>query len=132
MHAHLAVVPLLRVGPYVAFDLSPARGSMNRRIYAAGLRAKLTPPWLAAPWHVWAFLGVGSGYEQDPGRALGLLEIPVGVGIGRRVHGPWEMYAELCTRWDVLHFGSSDRGAAPWIGDDLLAVSLSVGVSLGQ
>jgi len=42
LHAHVALVPMLRLGPYLAYDLSP--GAPDRQTTGAGLRAKLTPP----------------------------------------------------------------------------------------
>jgi hypothetical protein len=156
IHSHVAVLPMLRVGPYVAFDLSPAPGRSARQTYAAGLRAKVTPPWLSAPWRVWAFLGVGFADAVTPryraktatstgpidtpveGFSTEMIELPVGIGVGHKLRGPWEIYAELAGRIVVLRSkegpASSGGGSpvAPLPGDDLLAVSLSVGVSLGQ
>jgi hypothetical protein len=152
IHAHIAVLPMLRVGPYAAFDLSPAPGRSARRIYAGGLRAKLTPPWLSLPWHAWAFLGVGfadadspryapaKGTQSGPadvfveGFSTGMLELPAGVGLGYKLRGPWELYSELGARVVVARGSlSTSSGGAPSarpVRDDLLAVSLSVGVSL--
>jgi hypothetical protein len=147
--AHVAVLPMLRAGPYAAFDLSPASGTPARQVYAAGLRAKLTPPWLAAPWRAWAFLGAGFADAYTPryrtasdavvgSSSTGMLELPVGVGIGHKLHGPWELCAELGARFVVargtFRTASSSSGGelTPIAGDDLLAVSVSVGVSLVQ
>jgi hypothetical protein len=149
IHAHVAVLPLFRVGPYAAFDLSPAAGRTARPIYAAGLRAKLTPPWLSAPWRAWAFLGVGfadaytpryaslTGDVASEGFSTGMLELPVGVGFGYKLRGPWELYSELGMRIVVARWSigtTASGGSTPLsrlVSDDLLAVSLSVGVSLG-
>jgi hypothetical protein len=146
--AHAAILPMLRAGPYVAFDLSPASGTPARQVYAAGLRAKLTPPWLAAPWRFWGFLGAGLADAYTPSRrsaadsvvgssSIGMLELPVGIGIGHKLHGPWELCAELGARFVVahgsIHSASISSGQlVPIDGDDLLAVSVSVGVSLVQ
>jgi hypothetical protein len=153
IHAHIAILPMLRVGPYAAFDLSPAPGRAARQIYAAGVRTKLTPPWLSSPWRAWAFLGVGFADAYSPryaraivapsgptdvfvdGFSIGMLELPVGVGLGYKVRGPWELYSELGARVVVARgfISASSGGAAPSappVRDDLLAVSLSVGVSL--
>jgi hypothetical protein len=147
IHGHVAVIPMLRVGPYAAFDLSPAPGTTARQIYAAGLRAKVTPPLLSAPWHAWVFAGVGyadaytARYQPANdvvvrGVSTGMLELPVGVGAGYKLRGPWELHAELGARVVVargsVHSVSSGNGNpfTPLVSDDLLAVSLSVGVSL--
>jgi hypothetical protein len=131
IHAHVAVYPMVRVGPYAAFDLSPLSGRPDRRIYVGGVRIKITPPWLAAPWRAWGFLGLGVAYALTPSspsfRAAWAVmpELPVGVGLSHKLHGPWDLCAELGARW----IGA--LGPAPaYIGNDLLAVSLSVGVSL--
>jgi hypothetical protein len=147
--AHVAILPMLRAGPYAAFDLSPAAGIPARQTYAVGLRAKLTPPWLAAPWHAWAFLGAGFADSYTPSyrpasdgvvgsSSTGMLELPVGIGIGHKLHGPWELCAELGARVVVargsIHTGSNSGSGevAPIASEDLLAVSVSLGVSLVQ
>jgi len=143
IHAHVAVYPMLRVGPYAAFDLSPVSGLPDRRVYSAGARAKVTPPWLAAPWRVWGFLGFGIAYAYAPSTpslrssSTTMPEVPVGVGMGYRLHGPWELCAELGARWNLAGIGGQRSAPAagasmvePFLGNDLLAVSLGVGVSL--
>src|SRR5580692_1726346 len=40
VHAHVALVPMVRVGAYVAEDISPLPGLPPREITEAGLRAK--------------------------------------------------------------------------------------------
>jgi hypothetical protein len=141
IHAHIAVYPMLRVGPYAAFDLSPTSGLRARSVYAAGLRVKVTPPWLRAPWRAWAFLGFGGAYAYAPGAhsleaaSTVMPELPVGVGIGRRIRGGWEVCAELGVRWNLGGFAAAARPAPPvevFAGNDLLAVSLSVGVNFGD
>jgi hypothetical protein len=143
IHAHIAVYPMFRVGPYAAFDLSPVAGLPDRQIYAGGLRVKVTPPWLAAPWRAWGFLGIGLAYAYSPSspssrsESVTMPEVPIGAGLGHRLHGPWDLYAELGARWNLAGLGGS--GSAPaatssaptaFVGNDLLAVSLCVGVSL--
>jgi hypothetical protein len=139
IHVHLALYPMLRVGPYAAFDLSPVSGLPDRQVYACGLRAKVTPPWLSAPWRLWGFLGFGLAYAYMPSsrsfrsESVILPELPIGVGLGHRVHGPWDLYAELGTRLNLAGIGGSGSASsspAAFVGNDLLAVSLSVGVSL--
>jgi hypothetical protein len=132
IHAHVAVYPMLRVGPYAAFDLSPTAGLEARRIYATGARVKITPPWLAAPWRVWGFLGFGVAYAYAPSSptmpssSTTMLELPVGVGLSHKLRGAWAVCTELGAWWNVATFEQLPRNA----GRDLLAVSLSVGVSL--
>jgi hypothetical protein len=134
IHGHVAVYPMLRIGPYAAFDLSPASGLPDRQIYAAGLRIKATPPWLLAPWHAWGFLGFGLAYayapssQSFPATSTTTPEVPFGAGLAYRLHGPWDLSAELGARWNLGGLGIAR--APVFVGDDLLAVSLSVGVSL--
>jgi hypothetical protein len=145
LHGHLALYPMVRVGAYAAFDLSPTEGVADRRIYAGGVRIKVAPPWLPTPWRVWTFLGFGGAYVQMPGgpsfrgASTSTAEVPVGVGLGRRLAGPWEIYVELAGRLEIAGFGWHREGPAPpggvstgtdVDGEDLLAVSLNVGVSL--
>jgi hypothetical protein len=138
VHAHLAVLPMLRVGPYAAFDWSPASGAPARQIYAAGLRAKVAVPVLSAPWRAWAFAGAGFADAYTPvkprSQSIAMVELPFGMGLGHKLHGPWEIVAELGARLVVARAAiqTADTGgsAAPLVRDDLLAVSLSVGVSL--
>ncbi|HZU84013.1 MAG TPA: hypothetical protein VE987_13890 [Polyangiaceae bacterium] len=141
VHAHVAVLPMIRVGAYGAFDWSPAPSSPSRRIGAVGLRVKLTPPILPAPWRTWAFLGAGVADAFTPrdagGDSIGMVELPVGVGVGYKLRGPWELCAELGARAVAAKFriGAAPAEAVgaelpPLVSDDFLAVSLSVGVSL--
>jgi hypothetical protein len=139
VHGHIAVYPMVRVGAYGTFDLSPTSGWPDRTVYAAGGRIKVSPPWLPAAWHLWAFLGVGFADAVIPrwGLSTSTVEIPAGIGLGRKLSGPWELCAELSARLDVA--GLSWHGGPPpgppvsadnASGGDVLAVSLSVGVSL--
>src|SRR3954465_5249941 len=60
--AHVALMPLLRVGAYVNGELSPTDEPTARRIYSGGLRLKMTPPVLLGPndaLRVWIFAGFG-------------------------------------------------------------------------
>ena len=152
LHAHLAILPMLRVGPYVAHDVVPLSGSPSRQIPEAGLRGKLSPPILAAPWQTWGFLGAGyaRAYEPShtiasalgpagfaPGQNGGLLEVRLGLGLGYRLGRGWEAFLELGGRAGLLFVGSLyDRGACgcgePYAGKDSFALSLSLGLSLNQ
>ena len=155
LHAHLAVLPMLRVGPYVAHDIAPLAGAPSRQVTEAGLRGKLSPPILGAPWQTWGFLGLGYArvYEpshaiesppsaaaprgQAPGEGGGLLDARLGLGLGYRLGRGWEAFLELGGRVGVLFTGSLyDRGACgcgePYAGKDSFALSLSLGLSLNQ
>lgn len=135
LHAHVALVPMVRVGGYVAYDISPVPGLPAREVVEAGLRAKLTPPLLSGPWRDWLFLGIGYARAYAAGAAGGILDLPVGVGIGCKVRRPWEIFAELEGRVGLAFTGALYRGGeagpspAPYGGHDSFAVSLSLGVS---
>ncbi len=147
LRAHVALVPMLRLGPYLAHDIAPLSGAPAREVTEAGLRAKLTPPLLALPWRAWVFAGVGyaRAYEPShrlegsgdfvPGQAGGSLEARAGLGLGYRLDRTWELFAELGSRFGLLFVGSMyDRGGCvcgePYQGKDSFALSLSLGLSL--
>jgi hypothetical protein len=144
LHGHVAVIPMLRAGPYVAFDVEPLSGPGGpppRTFLEGGLRAKLAPPILTGSWRLWALLGLGyawvdwPGHEESGASVAGLqgtlLDLPVGIGVGYRVrgpHDPWEITAELGARVGLAYFGPLYSDGAR----DSFALSLSVGVSLDE
>jgi hypothetical protein len=153
LHAHLAILPMLRIGPYFAHDIAPLSGEPLRQFTEAGLRAKLSPPLFAAPWKTWGFIGVGYARVYEPSHAIdrpqepaggfapgqggGLLEARLGVGLGYRLTRGWEAFLELGGRVGVVFAGSLyDPGACscgePYAGKDSFALSLSLGLSLNQ
>ncbi len=150
LHAHVAVVPMLRAGAYVAHDVSPAAGVTAREITEGGLRLKLTPPIFGAPWKGWVFVGLGyaRAYAPSwhtssapggfvPGEGGGMLDLPVGLGVGARVHGPWMVFLELGTRVGLTFTGTmydAHRCACgtAFEGRDSFAAALAVGVSLEE
>jgi hypothetical protein len=143
VHAHVALYPLVRVGPYGSFELSPTDGLEARRIVSGGFRAKVTPPIVPVPWRTWGFIGFGVAYAYTPG-SMGLRgdgaampELPVGIGVGLKIRSGWEVCAELGARVNVASLGKGSGSEAPpaspaevFAGDDLLAVSLTVGLNL--
>jgi hypothetical protein len=149
LHAHVALLPMLRLGAYVSHDV--VLGPVDRQTTELGLRAKVTPPVLAAPWRGWAFLGFGYARSYRPSHWLdqgalgsGLVggaegeigDALFGVGIGTRFRAPWVLYAELAGRVGLAFSGALyDRTACsclrdPYPGHDSFAGSLSVGLSL--
>jgi hypothetical protein len=145
LQGHVALVPMVRIGAYVAHDISPVDSVPARQITGAGLRAKVAPPLLSGPWHTWAVLGVGVAHAYEPSHSVpgpsgsltvgsaegGILDIPVALGLGYRVRGPrdpWEISTELGCRFGVAFFGSLYDGGPR----DSFALSLSVGVTLDE
>ena len=160
VHAHVALVPMLRAGPYIAHDISPVSGMPAREMTEAGVSVRFMPPLLAAPWRGWMFVGLGYARSYSPshhvnaispatmtptdvfvaGAGGGILDVPVGFGLGYRPRRPWELFAELGGRIGVAFTGSMYEKSqaqcvcaiAPYVGKDSFALSLSVGVSFDQ
>jgi hypothetical protein len=150
LRAHVALLPMLRLGPYVLHDIVLQSGAPAREITEAGLRVKLSPPLLAPPWRTWVFVGLGyaRAYEPShlpaggtgefvPGQGGGSLDARLGVGLGYRVDRNWELFAELGGEAGIFFTGSLyDPGACgcgePYAGKDSFALSLSLGLSLYQ
>jgi hypothetical protein len=135
LHAHVALLPMLRTGAYFAFDSSPQAPEAARRFLAFGFRARLSPPWPRDPWRGWIFLGFGyaaassSAYETtlplaNPGgvpsptkvnvdEADGsLFEIPFGVGAAYTFFKPFAATVELGNRFGFGHGQDLYRGRA--------------------
>ena len=125
--AHVALLPLVRVGPYATFDATRV-GEATRVLAGGGLRAKVFAPLPAGNLRAWLFVGFGvlgawspaktvqipvtgpagtSLVEAEAARAGGrLLEVPVGAGAAWKVWGPWSFTAELGLRIGFAHGGS--------------------------
>ena len=136
LQAHLALLPMVRVGGYVTADLSPAEGSSARRILAVGARAKLLAPWPQSPFRAWLFAGVGYVGVYSPrfqrqlfippdpelppratdvsveGAGGGFDEVPVGVGASYKLTKAyhWELFAELGARFGFGFTGGNYTG----------------------
>lgn len=146
IQAHVALLPMIRLGAYVEGDLSPASGIPARQAIEGGVRVRVTPPLLRDPWRVWAFVGVGYAREYAPGHGLerppgglvagaagGILDLPVGLGLGVRLRGPWFAFAELGGRVGLAFTGTAyDPAWAGYLGRDSFAAALSLGVSLQE
>jgi hypothetical protein len=145
LRAHVALIPMLRLGPYLGHEIAPLTAGPAREITDFGLRGKLSPPLLALPWKTWLFLGVGYARAYEPshqvggafiqGEAGGFLEMRVGLGLGYRVDRRWELFAELGSRIGLVFAGSMYDPAGcgcgePYEGKDSFALSLSLGLSL--
>jgi hypothetical protein len=150
VYAHVALLPMLRLGPYLAHDI--VLGKAERQTTEAGLRAKLTLPILARPWRTWAFLGLGFARSYRPSHILaptstepggevggeegGFVDATLGAGMGVRIRGTWLMFAELAAHSGFVFWGGmydhTPCGCLrdPYPGHDSFAASLRVGVSL--
>jgi hypothetical protein len=152
LQAHIALIPMVRVGAYVAYDGAPVPGQTWRDFVEGGLRVKWTPPILGRPWRAWLFGGVGYawGYQSSytravgapspevvPGAGGGMLAVPFGVGLGLRVQSEWTVFAELGGRASLLTTGTLENEAScgcrgTFVGKDSFAAGLGLGVSWGQ
>ena len=128
VHGHVAVLPMLRAGLYLASDISPQSGAPARRFYSGGLRAKILPPLFRTDVvTTWFFSGFGYAAMYAPsfhlpsasandsthtfdaffGGAPGhFFEIPIGIGASWRLRKPWQLFAELGTRIGFAHAGA--------------------------
>ena len=153
LQGHVALLPMVRIGAYFAQDVSPASGAGTRTFWEGGLRAKVTPPLLAAPWRVYAFAGLGYAYAYEAshhgpspssggaepfvgGRWGGLLDLPAGLGVGARAwrgglsSRGWVVFAELASRVGLGFYGPMYEHGA--LGKDSVALTLTVGISSEQ
>jgi hypothetical protein len=130
--AHVALVPLVRIGGWLAHDISPVGGDVAARaITSGGVRAKAMSPWPRGALRTWLFAGIGyagvyaRSYpttvlapappgEGPPTRVDGevlsaggsFFEVPLGVGASYKLRKPWELVAELGLRLGFGHTGS--------------------------
>jgi hypothetical protein len=155
LDAHLALLPMVRAGIYVAHDIEPLSYGPARQFTEAGIRGKLSPPLIGGPWQTWIFAGVGYARVYAPshtgpdaafidGSGGGLVEFRAGLGLGVRLGRGWEPFLELGGRAAPLVLGGLyDRavslcagggncGGNDYAGKDSFALSLSVGLSLNQ
>ncbi len=138
LRAHVALLPMIRIGLYVAYDHSPMPGAGDRNFVTGGLHLKVSPPLLPAPWKTYLFAGFGAGYaEADAYGSVGsltgaLLEIPLGLGLARKLGTSWELFTELGGRFGVATFGPMYEARPGFTGADSFALALTVGVSLSN
>jgi hypothetical protein len=139
VQAHVALVPMVRLGGYFEGDLSPASPESPRAFWAGGLHARFMPPLLGGPWRTWLSVGFGyaDAYSYERHTGGDLFEVPVGLGLGRKIGGPWVLYAELGPRFcfgalGTMYAATDDPRAAPFLGKDSFALGASVGLSLEE
>lgn len=154
LQGHVALLPLVRVGAYGAYERAPnTEEPAARDVFSGGLRVKGTLPWLRGKLNAWVFVGAGYvGVRAPSYRAAGdarvsaggggHLEAPVGLGLGYRFKKPWSLTLEAGTRFGFAFTGSlyDGRGAVAEasrsrsrlipLGDDTLTPFAVLGVSL--
>ena len=154
LQAHLALLPMVRLGLYAAEDLSPVP-DRPRSFTAGGLHLRFSPPLLPAGWRTWVFAGFGFVYGDDTGAHLTgqLFEVPAGLGLGRKLTPRTLLFVELGARPAFGFYGRMYEAAGPAssgaagaagttssapesagvsLGHDAVALTVSVGLSLDE
>jgi hypothetical protein len=140
---HVALLPMVRLGVYLGSDLSPAAPDGLRSFWDGGLHLRLSPPLVPWPWRTWLATGFGYAFADNLGSHApgGMLEVPVGLGVGRKVSRHAMLFVELGGRVGFGFYGRMyDRAATEtagetpgaYVGKDTFALSLSVGLSLEE
>jgi hypothetical protein len=152
LHGDVALVPMVRMGAHVAFDLAPLGGLPVERMLEGGAQVKFAPPLLAHPWRTWAEVGLGyawayePGYPSSPGPGVarvegssgGVFDVPIGVALGYRASRGLEPFVEVGARFGVGFAGALYTPpypcscSSPFLGRDVVALSLSLGLNSNQ
>jgi hypothetical protein len=150
LHGDVALVPMVRIGAHVTFDLAPLGGLPVERMLEGGAQLKLAPPLLAHPWRTWAEVGLGYAWAREPGypsipslapvegSSGGVFVVPIGVALGYRAGRGLEPFVELGARFGVGFAGALYTPpypctcSSPFLGRDVVALYLSLGVNSNQ
>lgn len=136
--AHVALLPLVRLGGYFGHDISPMGGASSARdLTFGGLRAKIMSPWPRGALRAWLFVGFGhagtyarsttaprifpgptgaasvSSDATVQGAGGSFFEVPFGLGASYKLRKPWELCAELGMRTGFGHTGSVYEAPGP-------------------
>ncbi len=127
LEAHIALLPLVRVGAYVSHDIAP--NSIDHaawQVTSGGLHIKIIAPWIRDKFRAWFFAGFGYAgvyapsyneqFDFDDGQGRrnanitgaggSFFEVPFGIGGAWKFAKPWELTAQLGARFDFLYSGS--------------------------
>jgi hypothetical protein len=132
LQGHVALLPLVRLGAYFDYEISPLGGDgAARDIASGGLHVKVMSPWPRGAVHAWLFFGLGyagvyqrstSAVRTFPGPAGGpsvqspalvngvhggYFDVPFGIGASYKLRKPWELCGQL-----GMHTGFGFRGRA--------------------
>jgi hypothetical protein len=143
VNAHVALLPLVRVGGYFGYELSPFAGDASTRsLFGGGLRAKVMSPWPRGNVRGWLFAGFGYMAAYAPsydtpvtvpsgisgqttaaqghvaGAGGGFFEIPLGIGASYKLYGAWSLVGELGVRIGLGHTGSAYEDPGPTLKID--------------
>jgi len=147
---HVALIPLLRVGLYLAYDASPVAALDARELVSGGVDVRLLSPWPRGSRRVYVRVGLGqvgmfsSAHGLLDGRAAGgsalvpaargtFTEVPLAVGVLCRVTAPIWITAEAGARVGFgFGGGAYSPGGSVTNGDDSAAMFVDLGVMWGR
>ena len=137
LEAHIALIPLVRVGAYVTEEIAPTDdGAAARKITAGGIHAKGISPWPRGNFRGWIFAGLGYAGVYAPsyhrtlhispdgtssplprdtlvtGAGGSFFDVPVGIGASYKVRKPWEISLQVGARFGFGFTGSVYEGRA--------------------
>jgi hypothetical protein len=135
LQAHVALLPLVRVGGYAGWEHSPLDGDKApRNMFGGGLRVKVMSPWPRGDVRLWLFVGFGfqgvyaqsyrttvltevtpgsptSGLAPAPALVHGsggrYFEVPFGIGVSYKLRKPFELFGELGSKVGFASSGST-------------------------
>ena len=142
--AHIALLPLVHVGGYLGYEISPLPDpAAARNITTMGVRGKVAIP-MSGDFHAWGFAGFGLALVHQQAYAIHnfpyvtgagtvspkeasideagghFFEIPFGLGVAYKLRKPWELCAELGARIGIAHTGSVYDDPGPQLHIDQL------------
>ncbi len=136
IRAHLSLLPLVRVGAYIAEEVSP-QGDSWRQASTVGLRVKVTSPFPERPLRLYGFFGAGFTGVYRPstsaieGRGGRHMEIPLGLGAGYTFRKPWTLTLEVGANLGAFFGGSLYDSSRPiFEGKDVASIGASLGIQL--
>jgi hypothetical protein len=117
LSGHIALLPLVRAGAYLAHDFSPISGADLREITSSGVTIRLFSPWPRRALRMWLSGGLGYASAYAPsypaavagggqtsvsavisGTAGGFFEIPISIGGSVRLSPAFELVGNLGAR----------------------------------
>jgi len=147
---HVALMPLVRVGGYLGYEISPLTGDPAARdMFGGGLRVKVMSPWPRGDVRFWLFVGFGyqavhaRGYRMNvvaqapppanpnttfsydvlvEGSGGHFWELPFGIGVSYKLRKPYQLFAELGAK-----VGFSGQGTTYEAGPRASATNLPAG-----
>jgi hypothetical protein len=120
---HVALIPLLRVGLYGAYQSGRVPSQATTQLFSSGLDLRLLFPWPRGDYRVYARAAIGEGVMYAPAHppvaaASGsFTEVPVALGFAYRVHAPLWLTAETGARFG---FASRDDNVAGYLDFGLM------------